>query len=208
METSAHRKSSRIRDAVSVIFEAQTYRNILYLALSFPLGLVYFVALTVGLSLGLGLAVLLIGIGLLVVVLLGSRVVAAFERELANVLLDVTIDSPDDISASGAGLPASLDARMRAASTWKGLGFLYLKFWVGIAALVALSVGVGLTLALVTAPLHYNDPNVAVTGIWTIDTLPEAIVAVPIGIIVGVLSLFVLNALAQVSAWMAKALLD
>ena len=47
------------RDLLDIIFgpatERQTYLNLLYLLLSFPLGIAYFVFLTTGLSLGTGI---------------------------------------------------------------------------------------------------------------------------------------------------------
>ena len=44
--------------AVSTVFETESYLKALSLLLSFPLGLAYFVGLTVGLSLGLSLLII------------------------------------------------------------------------------------------------------------------------------------------------------
>jgi len=52
-------KSDRLLEAlrrfVAVPFRRQTYRNLTYLALSFPLRVAYFVGATIGLSTGAGL---------------------------------------------------------------------------------------------------------------------------------------------------------
>lgn len=196
-------------DVFGVVVDSRTYKNILYLALAFPLGLLYFVALTVGLSLGMGLAVILVGFPLLLGVVLGSRPVAAFERQLANGLLAVDISAPDDVSPPDSErLWPTLASYLGAASTWKGLAFLYLKFWVGVLSFVLVVVAFSVTFAFVTAPLHYADPEITVgVGPWVIDTLPEAVLAVPFGLAFGLVSLHVMNAAAWVSGQLAKALL-
>ena len=50
----APRRSPLIRFLRAPI-EARSYTNLLFLALAFPLGLAYFIFLTVGLALGVGL---------------------------------------------------------------------------------------------------------------------------------------------------------
>ena len=71
----------------------QTLRNVLYLLLSFPLGLIYFVFVVVGLSLGLGTLIIWIGAFILLGVFLAVRGFTAFERKLASSLLQTTIPS-------------------------------------------------------------------------------------------------------------------
>ncbi len=53
------------RTVFETVAERQTYYNIAYLMLSFPLGLFYFVYLVTMLSLGFGLAVTVVGLPLL-----------------------------------------------------------------------------------------------------------------------------------------------
>ena len=52
-----------------VVTNPQSYLNIVYLLLAFPLGTFYFVFLVTGLSLGAGLSITLLGIPLLGLVL-------------------------------------------------------------------------------------------------------------------------------------------
>ena len=189
--------------------DPQSYRNLAYLALALPLGLAYFVALTVGLALGAGLAVMLVGIPILLAVVLGSRVLAAFERALANALLEVDISRPTDARSSReVGFWPALKGYLAAGSTWRGLAFCYVKFWLGVVAFVVLVTLVALSLSLLTAPLHYDDATVGPVAFgWEIDTLGEAVLAVPIGLALAVASLYVLNALARAFGLIAQALL-
>ncbi len=192
-----------VGDVVGVVGEKQSYRNILYLLLSFPLGIIYFTLLTAG------LAVVLIGIPVLLAVILGSRPLAEFERSLANGLLTVTIPRPNDVVApQRGGVWPVLRSYLGASSTWKGLVFLYLKFWVGVLSFVLVVTTATVTLALVSAPLHYNDPNLVVSVLfWELDTVAEAVIAVPVGVIAGIISLHLLNGAATLSGLFAEALL-
>lgn len=195
-------------DIIRVTVEPQTYKNIIYLVLAFPLGMFYFVILTVGVALGIGLVVLLVGVPLLLATVIGSRYLTTFERMLANALLDATVSAPDDvILLSANSLLPRLESYLRAESTWKGFAFLYLKFFIGVFSFVMIIVTFSVTMAFLTAPVHYNNPAIAASGVWTINTLPEAIIAVPIGISIGIISLHLVNAIARVSGWIAVALL-
>lgn len=199
-----------IESIAGVVVEPQTYRNVVYVLLAFPLGVAYFVALTVGFSVGAALTVAVVGVPILLVVVVGSRPLAAFERTLANALLDVEIRPPDDVepATGGDGPWATLTGYVGAGSTWKGLGFLYLKFWLGTLSFVLIVVTLAVAVVLLTAPLHYRDPAFAIQfGAWSIDTLDQAFLAVPIGIGVVVVALHVFNAVARVSGAIAEALL-
>lgn len=75
-----------------VPFRGQTYWNLAYLLLAFPLGIAYFVVFTVGLALGVSLAILLVGFLVLGVTLLFALALAGFERLLTNWLLRTEIE--------------------------------------------------------------------------------------------------------------------
>ncbi|MFW6317761.1 MAG: sensor domain-containing protein, partial [Halorubrum sp.] len=195
---------------VGVAFDGRTYRHLLYLLLAVPFGLLYSTLITVGVTLGLALSVVLVGFVFLFALLIGSRLVAGFERRLANALLGTDLSRPDDLAdADGAlaGVRTYVDAR----STWTGVGFLSLKFWVSLFALVPLLL-LGSALPLVAAPLRY--PYSADLGevngepvTWPIDTLQEALVALAVGVVGVLLALHVTNLVAYAARQMAAALL-
>ena len=80
---------SRLRHLqfVGVVADTQSYINIFYLFLSFPLGIAYFVFLVTGISVGFGLIVIWVGVPILALVLAGSWVLSQLERVLAVHLL-------------------------------------------------------------------------------------------------------------------------
>jgi len=190
---------------VGALFDAQSYRNALYLLLSFPLGLAYFVGLTVGLALGVGLAVILIGIPILFAVLLTVRTLAGVERVLANVLLGTEISQP--ASLSGGDLRSLAEQLVRSRATWMAGAFLLLKLWIGVAGFVLVVTGGALAGAFVTAPLHYSREAIQF-GPWVVDTLLEAVLVVPLGVVLAIVTVNLVNALADAIGIVATSLLD
>lgn len=203
--------ASSLLDIVGVVTDAQTYKNLLYLLLAFPLGLVYFVFLVVGFSLGLALSVLIVGLGILLGSVLAVRVIASFERRLSNTLLSTEIPAPNDVETSSGGIVDTLKAYLQAASTWKGLGFVFLKFWMGTLSFVLLVSFLGVALELLVLPLFPGGVfNTQVGGFAVgdaFDSSLERALAVPAGAVLTIVALNVLNAFAGVSASIATSLL-
>ena len=73
------------------IFHYQTWKNALYMLLTYPLAIVYFVFLITGLSTGLGTVVVWIGVPVLIGTLLCVRGFALFERAIASKALNIRI---------------------------------------------------------------------------------------------------------------------
>ncbi|SIR65347.1 sensor domain-containing protein [Natronorubrum thiooxidans] len=205
-------RSYSVANFVGVVAERQTYKNLCYLAVAFPLGMVYSVVFLVGFGFGTVLSALGIGILLLIGTVIGSRLLVRFERWLANALLSVDLETIDDVRSSSAGLLATVRRYFDAPSTWRGLGFLMVKFWFGFVAIVLLVVFVT-ALSFLTIPFRYpheeelfrvNDEPI----VWTIDTLPEAALAVVLGAGLGLAFFHLSNAFAYVAGRIAIALLD
>jgi len=198
-------------DFFNSIWKAQTWLNVLYLILSFPLGIFYFVILVTGISLGFGLLITVVGIFILFGMLLLSRAFSHFEAEMTNTLLGTQI-RPPNIDPEVSGFWNRFREKLRSPFTWKGMFYLFLRFPMGIfsfsitISLLAASIG------LISAPFIYNAPwvNIDWPGYywWIIDTLPEAIIAALVGIVLLFVSLFVLNYLAWIYGKIAKVLLE
>src|SRR5262249_8875508 len=84
----------------SVARDKQTYINILYLLLSFPLGLCYFVVLVTGIALGVSTLIIWIGVLILLLVMSLWWYFALFERQMAMRWLHVEI-APMSVASPG-----------------------------------------------------------------------------------------------------------
>lgn len=212
-ETTARTTGYAIGDVVGVFARRRTYKRLLYLLLAFPLGMIYYVALLVGFGFGALLSTVVVGIGIVLATVVGSRFVAGFERRLANALLDLELRPPDDVAtAASAGPVSTLRGYLEAPSTWRGLGFLSLKLWTGFAGFVIL-LFVFTALELLTTPLRYPHEFELVTVndrpiTWMIETLPEALAALAIGLVLVVVTVHAANAVATLFGRIATALLD
>ncbi|ELY45099.1 sensor domain-containing protein [Natronorubrum sulfidifaciens] len=203
---------SSIGGIVGVVVDRQTYKNLCYLGIAFPLAMVYSMLFLLGFGFGTILSMVGVGIVLLVTTVIGARLLAGFERWLANALLAVDLRPADDVDTSATNGPwATLRAYFDAPSTWRGLGFLMVKFWLGFVTIVLLFVFVT-AFSLLAVPFRYphteefftvNDQPI----VWTIDTLPEAALAVLLGGVLGLAFFHLSSAFAYVAGRMAVALL-
>jgi hypothetical protein len=175
--------------------------------MSFPLGLAYFLFLVIGLSLGVGLSFILIGIPLLIFVLGMSLALIQFERTLANTLLGTEIVPKYGTVGPHAGFLARAKAMITNLSALKGLAFLLIKFPLGIVSFVVSILTVAVTFGLFFAPLYYQSEPITVDGlgIGQVDTIGEAFLVSGIGLLSGIVTLPLTSLLAAI--WRGLAIL-
>ena len=197
-----------VKQFFGVVTRGQTYLNIIYLLLAFPLGTAYFVFLVTGLSLGISLLIIWIGIPILLFMIVAWWGLVVFERQLAIWLLHVDIPPISRDTASGQSAWVRLKAHLSNPLTWKGLVYLFARFPLGIFSFVVVFTLIALTGALVFAPLTYTDPESQMYVFsWQIDTLNEAVICSIVGLGVGLISMHVMNGLAFVSGRFASLML-
>lgn len=203
----------------SVVFgpvtDVQTYKNLLYLFLRFPLGIAYFTVFLTGIVLGITLSVLLVGLVVLAVVLAGARYLGAVESYLAGGLLgtDVAYDLPDPSDQS---LTAFLGDIVTDPRTYVLLAFGFATFPIGVGVFTVLVTLFALSVALTVAPFVYWLPwtqyRVATLdplgGPLVVDTLPEALVAGVAGIALFVVTLHLVNLGARAHGAFVGAVVD
>jgi hypothetical protein len=212
----------------------QTYANLLYLALTLPLGGAYFAVLAVGLGVGGPLLVALVGVFVLLGLVYALREIAAFERALADRLLTV------EVPAGGSEPPADpVDNVVHVLAdlrTWTGVVFVASKLGLGVAVFVAMTTLSAFTLVFTLRPFSYQNatvgvfpPGGAVTytptivfelqtwevaltvpvriATWTVDSFGEALALSAVGLLFAFASLHVANLLAWALGWYARILL-
>jgi hypothetical protein len=202
---------SRLADIVGVVGDRQTYRNLLYLALAFPLGMIYYMVVFFGFAFGLALSVFVVGLGILLATAIGVRYLASFERRLANRLLGTSIADPTDVDGSDGGIVATAKAYLTASSTWRGLGFVVLKFPIGVLSFVLLVTFLGTGVELLLNPVFPAGVFSVEIGGWevaqSVESTTERALAVPAGAVLALLGLHITNAFADVNASIASSLL-
>jgi two-component system phosphate regulon sensor histidine kinase PhoR len=148
-------RSSWLGELFSVARQKQTYLNILYLLISFPLGIFYFVALITGISVGISTAFIWIGLPILFVTVIMWRGFAAFERLLVIHQLHIDVlpmSYPDPTPKSWwQRFKAYLSNRV----TWTSLIYLFLDFVFGIFAFTITTTLLALSLSFLLGWLAY-----------------------------------------------------
>ncbi|RQG98546.1 sensor domain-containing protein [Natrarchaeobius oligotrophus] len=197
------------RSVLAAPVDPWTYRSLAYVLLAFPLGIAYLVAVTTGVSLTLGLSLTLLGPVALVVTLLTIVAFAWLDGTVTRAILDV--DVKPSLPETGDGLVPFLKELALGRRTWLGGVYVLWKILLGIVGFVVLVVAVSVTTSLLATPFVYGSDLVIFTGIsepYAIDTLPRALGAAGVGVIVALATLYLSNLLGRASAAVAVALLD
>lgn len=160
---------------VGVVVDGTTYRRLLYLALTFPLGLFYFTVLIVMYSLGAGLVVVLVGVPILLAAIGTTIAFVALERVLTSRLLDVEYEDPTiPDSESVDDFVRGIVFRRR---TVLGLGYLLGQFFVGLLTFLLLFYTVYVAGSFLLTPLYYHGRTVGIHLPGTIHLVPGVSVA-------------------------------
>ncbi|MCH8185522.1 MAG: sensor domain-containing protein [Chloroflexi bacterium] len=202
-----------------VITEPQSYINIFYLLLAFPLGIAYFVFLVTGISLGAGLIIIWVGVPILALVFTVSWAIREFERILATALLkeDIprTIGTPTAITDENLSALERLyiaawrrfKSHLTNRLTWTGMLYLFLKFPLGIGSFVMVVVLVSVTGALLGAPFYYWVDDGIDLGTWQVDVVWEALLLTLAGIPLAFIALHLMNGAAFLQGRLARVML-
>ena len=143
-----------------IVWDRQSYLNILYLLVSFPLGLAYFIFLVPGMVVGMS-TLFLIAVFMLPLIITIWQHLAAFERHIAMQWLHLDIPPMSYPSTKQMTHWQRFQAQLTNSMTWKTLAYLLLKFPLGIFSfmitIVLLVVNVAIvlvtfTIGLLTAP--------------------------------------------------------
>ncbi|WP_040952215.1 sensor domain-containing protein [Gorillibacterium massiliense] len=130
--------------------------KIVYLLLSFPLGIFYFVFLVTGLSVSVGLMITLIGFPLLVIVLTASRGFIHLERQLARPFLSTALPEKETVREE-LKLPLfqQIWSMLKNPRSYTDMLCLFLRFPLGIINFVFVVTFLSVTIACISSPLVY-----------------------------------------------------
>ena len=195
-----------------VIAKRQTYLNMLYLLLSFILGIFYFVFLVTGISIGLGMVLALVGVPILVGMIFLWREFAKFEKYQTEKILGVKLSWKK--SKKVKGFWNKLWSRICEPFTWKSLGYLFVKFPLGIFSFVILITFLSIALSFIAVPFVYYLTNLGsffmgscVNGFCFVQNGFCSILWGLFGILFLFVSLHLFNWIAKFSGLLAKGLL-
>jgi len=182
--------------------------NLIYLILSLPIGILYFVVLITGFSLGAGLLITLIGIPILVSMIFVTYILGDLDRKMTSLLLGVNIAKPEARPSNNDSARSILVAQLKSTQFWKELGYLVLKMPLGVISFTIAIVLVTLSLGFIAAPFiltYVPDAQMMLWNGFEIDTMQRALVTSAAGLIIGAVSVILINGYAKlmgsISQW-------
>ena len=182
-----------------VLGEKQTYLNLVYILFAFPLSIIYFSLSITGLSLSLGLLIIVAGFFIFIGTLIMMQGFRWLDIQLTRVFLGMTIAIKKK-EPQEPGFSNFLKRLFGAVSTWKSFIFyLLIKFPMDIIIWSVTIAFIAVTLDLMLAPVFYDEifynddfTNFLVRFFGDVFVLPF------LGIIWGMISLHVIRGLAWV----------
>jgi hypothetical protein len=148
-----------------VLATRRAYTTLLYLLFSMATGILAFTYAVTGLSLSLGLAILIIGLPIAVTFLVGTRVLAVAEVHLLKAMVGAEGSEAPALLPEGEGWLARLKTLVSDRRTWTSLLYFLLLLPLGVAYFTLLVTLLTTGLALLAVPvLHLLHVGGTFTG--------------------------------------------
>lgn len=198
-----------------VFKDPRAYTSVLYLLLSFVTGIFAFVWVTTGLSLSIGLLVIIIGFPLLLFFLGSVRALGLAEGRLVEALLDVRMPRRPPLMPEGLRWTQRLANLFRDGYTWSSLLYLLLMLPLGIMHFTLTLVSFVLSFSLMAVPFaklcgDFGGEMEVFGKVYGPDVMPPLWILVGIaflGILALAASLHLALAQGRLQGWLARQLL-
>jgi hypothetical protein len=198
-------RTSLMRHIFGVVAQRQSYRNIGYLLLGLPLGTAWFAVLVSGYTTAVSmLVVALLGIPMLLGMWYVTRALANVERGTANALLGHHLPAAPMASPHRGNLWVRLRSMSRDRDRRRELGYLLLRFPVGIATFTAAVVALATPFIVAYAPFNVRYVDKHPFGDWALSSRMEDVASspwawflVPAGVAMLIASFHLVNVLAK-----------
>ncbi|MBD9727689.1 sensor domain-containing protein [Streptomyces caniscabiei] len=118
----------RVPAGLRAPFEARGWRELGYVLLGLPIGILLFTYAVTMVSVGAGLLITFLGVPVLAAGLAGCRGFGALERVRARALLGVDVAAPEPLRPRGRGALAWMGAVLRSGASWRQLLYAVAQF--------------------------------------------------------------------------------
>jgi uncharacterized membrane protein len=213
-------RSSALRRFFGVFMDVRAYTSLFYMLLSLATGIAYFTFVTVGLSLSLGFAVLIIGIPFFLAFIGMARVIALGEGRLIEAMTGERMPRRPVHPGAPSGRLARIGEMLKDVRTWTTLLYLVAMLPLGILYFTLAICGLALGLRMALTPfmvlgvdlgwlpwLSLNFVRINDVDYGTTHSLVGSLLLMALGIVVIALVLHVARGIARGHARLAKALL-
>jgi len=133
--------------------DPKAWGALLYLSIALITGIIYFTWVTTGISLTLGLALLIIGLPFAALFLLSIRAVALLEGRMVEALLGVRMPRRPVFAPQNVTWLERLKSDMLGRQTWLVMGYMLLQMPLGVLYFTILSTAFALSLGFISLPV-------------------------------------------------------
>jgi hypothetical protein len=203
----APQRSSPIGKFFSVLADPLAYSSLFYMLLSLATGIFYFTWAVTGLSLSLGLCVLIIGIPFAVLFISTVRALALVEGRLIESMLGVRMPRRPLYADRGKPFGARVKAMFVDPRTWSTLLYMLLKLPLGIIYFTFAVIGLSLSLGLAVSPITKATFGIGLVNINDYAFAPPLWalpLTLPLGIALLCLTLHMARGIGQMQGQLAK----
>jgi uncharacterized membrane protein len=172
----------------AIFADPLAYSSLFYMVLSLATGIFYFTWTITGLSLSLGLCILIFGIPFAVLFISTVRALALVEGRMVESMLGVRMPRRPLYADRGKTFTARVKAMFVDPRTWSTLLYMLLKLPLGIAFFVFAIVGLVVPLAFAVSPLTYAIFDVGIVNMGEVIFAPP-LWTLPLTLLLGVVLL-------------------
>jgi uncharacterized membrane protein len=148
-----NRNQSFLRRFFGVVIEPRAWGALLYLLFTLATGIIYFTWTVTGISLSLGLLILIIGIPIAGIFILSTRGLALLEGRMVEALLGIRMPHRPLFSPKDKGLWAKFKSLLTDKYTWFSMVYMLLQLPLGIIYFTVFICLLALSLGLVAYPI-------------------------------------------------------
>jgi uncharacterized membrane protein len=193
-----------------VVIEPRAWGALLYLLFTLATGIIYFTWTVTGISLSLGLLVLIIGIPIAGIFILSTRGLALLEGRMVEALIGIRMPHRPLFSKNDKGIWAKLKSLIIDRYTWFSMVYMLLQLPLGITYFTVFVTLIAVSLGLVVNPileLVFNIPVFSYNGsLYYLNgwVMPFAVIA---GVLLFFLTLHLAKVVGNLHGKLAKVML-
>jgi uncharacterized membrane protein len=191
----------------AIFADPLAYSSLFYMLLSLATGIFYFTWAVTGLSLSIGLSILIFGIPFAVLFISTVRALALVEGRLIETMLGVRMPRRPLYADRGKPFGARIKAMFVDPRTWSTLLYMLLKLPLGIVYFVFAVIGLTVPLALAVSPITNATFGIGLVNMDDVVLAPPLwalVLTLPIGIALLSVTLHVARGIGQMQGQLAK----
>ncbi len=191
-----------------VYADPRTYASLFYMLLSLATGIVYFVWVIAGLSMSLGLAMLIFGIPFFLLFVASTRLISLVEGRIVETLLGERMPRRPAVTPKDDGFVAKIKFMLTDRRTWSTMLYMAVMLPLGIFYFTVTVTSIIVSLAFIATPFftYWGYGALNIDNEWFLDW-PQSLLLIPVGVLGLTLFLHIAKWIGKLHGQISKQLL-